>query len=321
MAIEVAPDRRRTRTPADAKLWSPPRHPVDPALMTARILSLHIYPIKSCAAIDLLTSTIDRAGLAGDRRWMILTSEGQFMTQRQWPAMARIRPTLTAHHLELQAPGMPVLQIPLDGAGLSDEVREVGVWQDRVLARNENVATAWLSQVLGVSCVLVKIDTQAQRPAKVDWVQRWRDTHPELADGFAGDHVFGFADGFPLLITNQASLDDLNARLLAKDESAVPMNRFRPNIVIGGEWEAFDEDATALISIGDVRLALVKPCTRCPMPNVDQLTGQRYEEPGRTLAAYRQLDIGVVFGQNAIVDAPEGSRLNVGDGVEIELDF
>lgn len=289
--------------------------------MTARILSLHIYPIKSCAAIDLTASTIDRAGLLGDRRWMILTAGGQFMTQRQWPAMARIRPALTDRYLELRAPDMPVLQVPLDGSGLSDTVREVTVWQDTVQAREENAAAVWLSQALGVSCVLVKIDEQAQRPAKVNWVDRWRNAHPELAEGFAGDHVFGFADGFPLLITNQASLDDLNARLTAKGEAAVPMNRFRPNIVIDGEWEAFDEDVTALISIGEVRLALVKPCTRCPMPNVDQLTGERYDEPGWTLATYRQLDIGVVFGQNAIVSAPEGSLLKVGDAVEIELDF
>jgi len=290
--------------------------------MTARIASLHIYPIKSCAAIDLSTSLIDRAGLLGDRRWMILTDEGQFMTQRQWPAMARIRPSITDHDLELRAPGMPILRVPLDGSQLSHHAREVTVWKDSVLAREERAdAAAWLSQALGVDCVLVKVDVQAQRPAKTEWVDRWRDAHPDLAEGFEGDHVFGFADGFPLLIANQASLDDLNARLIARGESPVPMDRFRPNIVIEGEWEAFDEDVTALVSIDDVRLAFVKPCTRCPMPNVDQLTGERYEEPGRTLATYRQLEIGVVFGQNAIVSTKEGSRLRVGDEVDIELDF
>lgn len=244
------------------------------------------------------------------------------MTQRQWPAMARIRPALTDTHLELQAPGQPILQIPLDGSQLRDTVRNVVVWKDTVLAREESpAAAAWLSQALGLSCVLVKVDVQAQRPAKVDWVDRWREAHPEFAEDFAGDHVFGFADGFPLLIANQASLDDLNARLIAKGQSPVPMDRFRPNIVIEGEWEAFDEDLTALVSIGDVRLALVKPCTRCPMPNIDQLTGERYDEPGHTLATYRQLEIGVVFGQNAIVSVPESGRLSVGDEVEIELDF
>ena len=290
--------------------------------MSARIVSLHIYPIKSCAAIDLTTSPIDRAGLLGDRRWMILTAEGQFMTQRQWPAMARVRPAMTDRDLELQAPDMSVLRVPLDGSQLSADVRDVTVWKDTVKAREESAeAATWLSQVLGVSCVLVKVDIEARRPAKVDWVDRWRDAHDDLASAFEGDHFFGFADGFPLLITNQASLDDLNARLVAKGEAPVPMNRFRPNIVIEGEWEAFEEDVTASLTIGEVQLAIVKPCTRCPMPNVDQLTGQVHDEPGMTLAGYRQLDVGVVFGQNAIVSAPQGSLLRVGEAVEIEFDF
>ncbi|MBV7482351.1 MOSC domain-containing protein [Bordetella sp. BOR01] len=290
--------------------------------MTARIASLHIYPIKSCAAIDLAESPIDRAGLAGDRRWMILTAQGQFMTQRQWPAMALIRPAITARHLELHAAGMPVLQVPLDDSQLAAVARPVTVWKDTVPARDESAeAAAWISQVLGQDCVLVKLDAQARRPARPEWVERWREGHADLAQAFEGEHAFGFADGFPLLIANQASLDELNARLAAQGQPAVPMNRFRPNIVIQGEWEAYDEDHTAVVSVGPVRMALVKPCTRCPMPNIDQLTAQRHDEPGRTLAAYRQFEIGVVFGQNAIVDAPAGARLRVGDAAEIELDF
>ncbi|HYG42792.1 MAG TPA: MOSC N-terminal beta barrel domain-containing protein [Bordetella sp.] len=290
--------------------------------MTARIASLHIYPIKSCAAIDLAESPIDRAGLAGDRRWMILTAQGQFMTQRQWPAMALIRPAMTDRHLELQAPGMPVLRVALDGSQLAATARTVTVWKDTVPARDESAqAAAWISQVLGQDCVLVKLDAQARRPARPEWVERWRQGHPDLAQAFQGDHVFGFADGFPLLIANQASLDELNGRLTAQGQAAVPMNRFRPNIVVQGEWDAYDEDHTSLVSVGPVRMALVKPCTRCPMPNIDQLTAQRHDEPGRTLATYRQFEIGVVFGQNAIVDAPAGARLRVGDTAEIELDF
>lgn len=290
--------------------------------MTARILSLHIYPIKSCAAIDLTSSSIDHAGLSADRRWMVVTSQGQFMTQRQWPTMARIQPSITPTHLELRVPGMPVLGVPLDGSSLSPSAREVTVWKDSVLAREESAnAAAWLTEALGVSCVLVKVDAQAQRPADYTWVERWRLAHPEFAERFDGNHCFGFADGFPLLIANQASLEDLNERLVAKGERAVPMNRFRPNIVVQGEWQAFDEDVTSLITVGDVHLAIVKPCTRCPMPNVDQRTGERFDEPGRTLATYRQLAMGVVFGQNAIVSAPSDSRLNVGDAVNIALNF
>ncbi|GFN25353.1 hypothetical protein ADE_10510 [Achromobacter denitrificans] len=122
-------------------------------------------------------------------------------------------------------------------------------------------------------------------------------------------------------MANQASLDDLNARLRAKGAEPVPMDRFRPNIVVEGEWEPFEEDHTAMIVAAGVKMAFVKPCTRCSIPDIDQRTAQRYEEPGRTLAGYRNLEIGVVFGQNAILDAPAGARLKVGDGVEIELDF
>lgn len=290
--------------------------------MTAQILSLHSYPVKSCAGIDLSEAAIDRAGLTHDRRWMILTSNGQFMTQRRWPAMARIRTGITASSLRLQAPGMSVLEIPLDGSGLAGPAREVIVWKDTVPARSEGAqAAAWFSRFLQRDCELVKIDVQARRHAKSEWVERWRAAHPDLAGDFAGDHGFGFADGFPLLVTNQASLDDLNSRLAAQGKAPVPMNRFRPNIVVQGDWQAYEEDHTAVIASGSVRMAFVKPCTRCPMPNIDQLTAERYDEPGRTLATYRTLEIGVVFGQNAIVQAPAGARLRVGDPVEIELDF
>ncbi|SIT27721.1 MOSC domain-containing protein [Achromobacter sp. MFA1 R4] len=290
--------------------------------MSARILSLHIYPVKSCAGIDLTESPIDRAGLAHDRRWMVVDDGGQFMTQRQWPAMALIRTALSADALRLSAPGMADLEVALDGSGLEGEGQTVGVWSDTISARREGAAAErWLSEFVKTPCRLLKVDAAARRNAKPDWVSRWADAHPDLADAFVGEHHFGFADGFPLLIANQASLDDLNARLQAKGAAPVPMDRFRPNIVVQGEWEAFDEDHTAMITAGGVRMAFVKPCTRCSIPDIDQRTAQQYEEPGRTLAGYRNLDIGVVFGQNAIVDAPAGARLKVGDAVDIELDF
>lgn len=290
--------------------------------MSARILSLHIYPIKSCAGIDLSESPIDRAGLAHDRRWMLISADGQFMTQRQWPAMALIRTALTADALRLSAPGMADLDVPLDGSGLEPGAQTVAVWSDTISAQRESAAAGqWFSDFLKTPCRLFKVDTAARRNAKPDWVSRWVDAHPELADAFTGEHHFGFADGFPLLIANQASLDDLNARLQAKGVAPVPMDRFRPNIVVDGEWEPFEEDHTAMITAAGVRMAFVKPCTRCSIPDIDQRTAQQYDEPGRTLAGYRNLEIGVVFGQNAILDAPAGARLKVGDGVEIELDF
>ncbi|WP_144638493.1 MOSC domain-containing protein [Bordetella genomosp. 13] len=290
--------------------------------MSARILSLHVYPIKSCAGIDLAESDLDRAGLAHDRRWMLVDEAGQFMTQRQWPAMALIRTALDGAVLRLDAPGMAPLAVPLDGSELADTVERVVVWRDRVPARAEHPRAAqWFSQFLGHACRLLKVDAQAHRPARSEWVDRWRDAHPDLAGEFEGEHLFGFADGFPLLVANQASLDDLNARLAAQGKAAVPMNRFRPNIVVQGDWPAFEEDYTAAITAGAARLAFVKPCTRCPVPDVDQATAVRGDEPGRTLAGYRQLEVGVVFGQNAIVAGQDRVCLRVGDPVDVELDF
>jgi len=290
--------------------------------MSAHIVSLHIYPIKSCAGIDLDASLLDRAGLAHDRRWMLVDAVGRFMTQRDWPGMARIRTELDGDVLRLRAPDMVPLEIPLDGSELAESAEPVTVWGDTLPARAESAqAAAWLGRVVGFPCRLLKVDAQARRPARAPWVTRWREKHPEQADAFGGEHLFGFADGFPLLVANQASLDDLNARLRAQGKATVPMDRFRPNIVVQGDWAAFEEDYTAMITAGAARLALVKPCTRCPMPNVDQATGAVSDEPGATLAAYRTLEVGVVFGQNAIVAEREAVMLRVNDPVEIELDF
>jgi uncharacterized protein YcbX len=290
--------------------------------MSIRIRSLHIYPVKSCAGIDLKKSAIDMAGLEYDRRWLVV-SGGQFLTQRQLPAMALIRTSLTSSHLHLEAPGMPPLDVALDGAGLTASSTPVTVWRDTIPARAESEAAAqWFSTFLQRPCRLFKIDVaQAQRAASAQWVGDWLHSHPDLAGDFDPTNLFGFADGFPLLIANQSSLDELNARLAAKQQRPVPMDRFRPNIVIDGDLPAYDEDHVAYMSSGDVRMALVKPCTRCSIPDVDQATAQRHDEPGFTLMATRSFDIGVVFGQNAIVSAPCGATLRVGDKVAVELDF
>jgi len=290
--------------------------------MATQILSLHIYPIKSCAGIELSSSELDRAGLQGDRQWMLVSPDGRFMTQRRWPEMARIQPSMSSSHLIVQAPGMDSLHVPLESDQKDGPVREVIVWKDRVLACEESAeASAWFTKVLGTQCALVRTDRHRQRPADMHWVAQWRENYPDYASVFAGEHGFGFADGFPLLVANQASLDDLNARLVAKGKASVPMNRFRPNIVIQGEWEPYDEDLTIQVSVGDITLAFVKPCTRCPIPNIDQQTGERFDEPGQTLASYRVVEAGVVFGQNAIVNAFPGARLSVGDEVKIDLNF
>ncbi|OZI75152.1 MOSC domain-containing protein [Bordetella genomosp. 12] len=291
--------------------------------MSLTVRSLHIYPIKSCHGIDLAHSQVGRAGLAHDRRWLIVTESGQFMTQRQWPRMTLIHTALTESALHLSAPDMDDIEVALDGSQLAESIESVTVWRDTIPARAESAALAdWLSRFLGEPCRLMKVDAHASRPARQEWVQGWRERHPEAADVFDGDHFFGFADGFPLLVTNQASLDDLNQRLAAKGVAAVPMDRFRPNIVLEGEdWAAFDEDLTVTVDFGHLRVALVKPCTRCSIPDVDQATAVANQEPGLTLAGYRNLEIGVVFGQNGIVDVLAETTLRVGDSAEIELNF
>ncbi len=290
--------------------------------MSLHIRSLHIYPVKSCAGIDLSVSPVGEAGLAYDRRWLVV-SAGQFLTQRQLPAMALVRTALDDTHLRLAAPGMPELAIALDASGLREDPRPVTVWRDTMPARLESgQAAAWFSDYLQRPCEVFRIDVaSAERSASAEWVGGWLERHPEEAENYAARNLFGFADGFPLLIANQSSLDELNAQLAAKGRAPVPMDRFRPNIVLEGDLGAYEEDHVASLSTGAVRMALVKPCTRCTIPDVDQATAVRHDEPGLTLAATRSLDLGIVFGQNAIVAAPPDAVLRVGDAVEVEFDF
>lgn len=291
--------------------------------MPAHISSLYIYPIKSCAGMTLQSAEITRAGLAHDRRWMLVDDAGQFMTQRQWPRMALIHTALDAQSLLLSAPGTEPLRVPLDGSELSDAVESVVVWSAAVPARAESDrVNAWFSRFLGRGCRLFKVDLEARRTPNPEWVSRWLAAHPDLADEFEGDHVFGFADGYPILVTNQASLDELNVRLAAQGGSPASMIRFRPNIVVqGDDWAAWDEDHTAFLQAGAAGLALVKPCARCPIPNVDPDTAATGDEPGATLAALHTKETGVIFGMNAIVAQTRPLTLKIGDPVEISLDF
>ncbi|WP_019938687.1 MOSC domain-containing protein [Bordetella sp. FB-8] len=291
--------------------------------MAAHIRSLHCYPIKSCAGIDLQSVELTRAGLTHDRRWMLVDATGHFMTQRQLPRMALIRTALDAQSLLLTAPLMEPLRVPLDGSQLADAVENVVVWSATVPARAESTrVNAWFSRFLNRPCRLFKVDIEARRTPNPEWVARWLAAHPDLARQFEGDHVFGFADGYPLLVTNQASLDELNARLDAQGKPPVSMSRFRPNIVVRGEdWMAWDEDHTAFLQAGAAGLALVKPCARCPIPNVDPVTADTGDEPGVTLAALHTRETGVIFGMNAIVAQQRSLTLNIGDPVEISLDF
>ncbi|WP_133645711.1 MOSC domain-containing protein [Paraburkholderia flava] len=290
------------------------------------VSALFVYPVKSCGGIPLESALLESHGLAWDRHWMVIDRDGHFVSQRQYPAMALIHPVLSISTgmLELSAPGADtVLRLPLDAPRAAARI-PVTIWKDAVTAFDEGDAPArWFSSVLGTDVRLVRFDRAETRLASQQWTQ-------------GVDSPTQFADGFPLLVTGEASLDEVNRRLLAKGAPAIPMNRFRPNIVLRG-IEAFEEDFVGTLSIQPasttstqdaIELRFVKPCARCPITTVDHLAGrpdpQWPNEPLDTMAGWRanaRVDGGLTFGQNAIVIEGAGRQLSVGSEVRWELDF
>lgn len=262
------------------------------------IAALFVYPVKSCRGIALERAELTATGLRHDREWMVTTLAGRFLTQRELPQLALIVPAIDAHSLRLAAPGAGELVVPLEPGGAEGDVREVTVWRDQCLARDEGeAAAAWLSGVLGRDVRLVRFD-----PA------RSRRTEPEWSQGLDGKSFF--ADGYPVLVLSRASLDDLNSRL----PRALPVDRFRPNVLIDG-CTPYAEDRIGSLAAGPVKLRLVKPCTRCVITTTNQATGVlEGDEPLRTLKTYRyDRDLrGVAFAMNAIVEAGVGETLAVG---------
>ncbi|TEA76977.1 MOSC domain-containing protein [Allopusillimonas ginsengisoli] len=293
--------------------------------MTVRILSLHSYPIKSCAGVNHDQATILRGGLPMDRHWVIVDSKGIFMTQRQYARMALVQPGLpdgANGDLTLSAPGMP--QLAVSGQLPANDPQQVSVriWAADTTGFDEGDAAAqWLSQFLGVSCRLLRVHPRANRVASPKHVDAWLTRNREWAGDFPASHPFAFADGFPFLVAGQQSLEELNRRLVAKGQPAVPMNRFRPNIVLDG-LDPYEEDYLSAMRAGAMTFAFVKRCARCPIPNIDQATALSAPEPGITLAEHRQFPDGVLFGVNAVVaGADDGALLRVGDDVEPEFDL
>jgi len=280
------------------------------------IAELTLYPIKSCAGIALQEATLTEQGLMTqqiyDREWMVVDGEGRQLTQREHPRMALITPRLKADTLELRAPGMLILEIPL---GLPDPdqapSRMVQVWDDTVLAYDcDDTAAAWFSNAVGVPCRLVRFHAKGSRPVSTRWTEGVQATTM-------------FSDGYPVLVASTASLEDVNQRLVKAGRSAIPMNRFRPNLVVDG-IEAFEEDYVETFAIGEAALKPVKPCARCPMPSVDQATGQFGPDPLDILQSYRAkeaLDGAICFGMNAIITAGAGSRVRVGQEIVVSLAF
>ena len=275
------------------------------------ISSLHIYPVKSLQGIALSDAVLTMQGLAFDRQWMLVDTAGKFVTQRQMPALARISTRLTAEYLVLEHAGLPPLSIPL--APIPDNRCAVTVWRDTCMGCDEGAtASHWLTQAVGQwqggDLRLVRFAPEGVRP--VD---------PAYMDGDSADTAF--SDGYPFLIVSEASLAAVNVQLLANGAEAVPMARFRPNIVLSG-MSAFGENDCKTLTATDAsyRFTLRKPCQRCKTTTVDQRTGviANPKEPLRTLTVmnpYPHLS-GAYFGQNATLTLGHGVVIKVGDQVQ-----
>jgi MOSC domain-containing protein len=260
------------------------------------IESLHVYPVKSCRGIDLDEAHLEPAGIEHDREWMIVTPQGRFLTQREVPQLALIRPCLAADTLTLETAGREPIAVPIDATGTS---LEVTIWRDRCAAVDlGNEPARWLSEFLGRDVRLVRFAPDAMRPSDSAWTG--------AVAGYSR-----FADAFALLAISAASFADLNGRL----HTPLPRNRFRPNVVLAG-LDAYGEDELDELWTRNVRLRAVKPCTRCAITTTDQDRGAvDGAEPLRTLRTYRWSKElrGVAFGQNLIVLEP--GTLAVGDVV------
>jgi uncharacterized protein len=259
------------------------------------VAELYVYPLKGGGGTQLDSMEIDAFGPRHDRRWLAIDRDDVFVSQRELHRLALVRPRLDDGALVLAAEGAAPLRVPppLDG----DCVR-VRIWADTADARDAgDDAAAWLSDFLGKPLRLVWMPEDSVRPVHAEY-------------GREGDRV-SFADAFPFLIASRAALDLLNQRLGAP----LPMNRFRPNVVIGGV-PPHAEDAWRSIRIGDIPLDVVKPCARCVVTTVDQATGVAGVEPLRELARYRKQGSSVLFGQNAIHRAT--GRIREGEGVTVQ---
>jgi len=267
--------------------------------MPITITSLHVYPVKGLKGVDLQAAQCTDRGLEHDRRWMVVDPEGECFTQRDHPRMATVWTDLNASTLALSAPDAGSVAVPLNPT--DGHPMRVRVWDSVCDALAvSSAADAWLSEYLGVACRLVYMPESTERPS-----------NPQ----YAGDgRLVGFADGYAYLLVGEASLADLNARLATRKHPALPMNRFRPNIVVSGS-DAYAEDGWKEIRVGTAVLRGVKTCGRCQVTTTDQTTGEvRGPEPLATLTTYRDTKaFGPIFGMNLVTESI--GRVAVGDSL------
>lgn len=264
------------------------------------VSGLFIYPVKSCRGHAVDRADVDAWGFVGDRRYMVVSPDGQFFTQRQHPRMALIDTELTARGLALSSPNHGEVFI---AAAENHGAKRVTVWSSTVAAEEcGDAAAEWLSRFLGVPARLVRMGPDFDRPVK-----------PGKAR--PGD-VVTFADAYPFLVVGETSLAHLNDRIMANGGDPVPMDRFRPNLVIA-DCDPFAEDAWPQFRAGDVVFRNAGPCARCVVTTTDQQTAERGKEPLKTLATFRRDaadPTDVNFGTNLVHETKHGS-VRVGDDI------
>jgi MOSC domain-containing protein len=268
----------------------------------ATIAGLFVYPLKSGRGVPCSRVRLSATGFEWDRQWMLINAHGVFLSQRTHPQLACIVPQVDAGELLLQAPGLPPLRLPRICTG---ERRSVRVHRDSCVGLDEGAAAAeWASRVAGEAARLVRVPAHTERIA-----------NPLFAG--AEPAPMGFADGFPVLVCNQASLEDLNWRL----PESIPMERFRPNVVLEG-LPAWAEDRIDALTVDGVTLRLVKPCTRCTIPSIDQRTGQPSTDPAPALRQFRfnKALRGVAFGENAVIAGGKEGEIERGAACRVSFE-
>ena len=281
------------------------------------ISRLFVYPVKSCAGVEVPEVLLTETGLEFDRAWMVVDAEGVFVSQRELPRMALIRPQLKQMEMVLRAPGMLALHIAFDRV---EQPVRVKVWRDDVAAYDMgDIAAQWFSDFLSVpgqpqKLRLARFDPEFRRLSNPTWTKGVEATNQ-------------FADGFPLLVTSEASLAELNEKLVAAGHGAVGVERFRPNIVLAGV-EAQDEDRIGTMHIataeGGARIEPAKPCSRCPILDIDPATATSSPEVNETLRGYRsnpKVDGAVTYGMNCIVLEGVDHLLKPGQAVGADYRF
>lgn len=269
------------------------------AIQDLSISQIWIYPIKSLAGIRLKEAQLSERGLQWDRRWMLLNEKGSFMTQRQIAPMALLEVKLRQHMLEVshRVKKLPPLHLALEVENPAELVK-APIWDDHsdafVVSQEAN---DWFSKALDQPCRLVFMPEEGRRTTTGKTSGRIQKV--------------SFADSYPILLTGQASLDELNSRL----EEPLPMNRFRPNLVFTG-GKPFEEDSWRAFSAGNNRFWAEKPCARCVLTTINQETAKKGKEPLATLSKFRKWENKILFGQNLLYEA--GGRIKVGDPIEVE---